>query len=100
MPQLHTTQSAPLDYCPPPETEEPIDEPQFYPTKYRIPWTPTALLKKTKECRHALGAELQAQTALIKEAICQRRGRTTDQQCQLHAELEVMRQADDRLSRD
>lgn len=84
---------------PSPEPEE-ERESQQYPLKYRILWTPSALLKKTKECRHALGAKLQAQMALVREAMCQGRGGTTEQQCQLHAELEVMRQAYDRLSRD
>ena len=67
---------------------------------YRIPWTPAALLEKTKEYRHSLGAELLAQVAIVKEALSQGRGGTPDQQCQLHAELEVMRQAYDRLSRE
>ena len=70
------------------------------PVTYRIPWTPTAMIRKTKECRQALGAELLVQITIVKEALSQGRSGDPDQQCQLHAELEVMRQAYDRLSRE
>ena len=68
--------------------------------RFRIPWTPEALLKKTKEYRQTLGIELAAQMTVVREALSQDRGGTPEQQCELHAELEVMRQAYDRLSRD
>ena len=58
------------------------------------------MLQKTKDCRQVLGAELRAQMVLVKEALCQGRGGIPEQQCQLHAELEIMRQAHDMLSRD
>ena len=57
------------------------------------------MIQKTKECRQALGAELLVQMTIVREALSQGRGGDPDQQCQLHAELEVMRQAYDRLRR-
>ena len=70
------------------------------PVTYRIPWTPEAMIQKTKECRQALGAELLVQITIVREALSQGRGGDPEQQCQLHAELEVMRQAYGRLSRE
>ena len=80
---------------PTPEEEETVQHQRF-----RIPWTPEALIAKTKEYRQTLGIELAAQMAVVQEALSQERGGTPEQQCELHAELEVMRQAYDRLSRD
>ena len=68
--------------------------------RFRIPWTPEALISKTREYRQTLGIELAAQMAIVQEALSQERGGTPEQQCELHAELEVMRQAYVRLSRD
>ena len=68
--------------------------------RFRIPWTPEALLKKTKEYRQTLGIELVAQMTVVREALSHYRDGTPEQQCELHAELEVMRQAYDRFSRD
>ena len=80
---------------PTPEEEETVQHRRF-----RIPWTPEALITKTKEYRQTLGIELAAQMAIVQEALSQERGGTPEQQCELHAELEVMRQAYVRLSRD
>ena len=67
---------------------------------YLIPWTPAAMLQKTKDCRHTLEAELRAQIALVTEALCEGRGGTPEQKSQLHADLEITRQAYDKISRD
>ena len=89
---------------PPPSPEKPAkestQEPQPLSPNYRIPWTAEALLQKTLNCRHALGAGLKAQMTLVREALSQDRECTPEQVCKLHAELEIMRQAYDRLSRD
>ena len=89
---------------PPPSPEKPVEEPAVEPQplspSYRIPWTAEALLQRTRDCRHALGAGLKAQMTLVKEALSQDRTCTPEQECKLHAELEIMRQAYDRLSRD
>ena len=80
--------------------EEPVSEPQPLSPSYRIPWTAEALLQKTHDCRHALGAGLKAHMTLVREALSQDRECTPEQEFKLHAELEIMRQAYDRLSRD
>ena len=82
------------------EPEEPVEEPQPLSPSYRIPWTAEVLLQKTRVGRHALETGLGAQMTLVKEALSQERGGTIEQECQLHAELEIIRQAYDRLSRD
>ena len=82
------------------ESEVPTEDQQPSPTSYHIPWTAAAMLQKTTDCRHALGAELSAQVALVKEALCQGRSGTPVQECQVHAELEIMRQAYNMLSRN
>ena len=79
---------------------EPCQEPQMLPPSYKIPWTAEALLQKTKDCRHALGAGLKAQMALVTEALSQEMDCPTELECQLHAELETMKQAYIRLSLD
>ena len=89
---------------PPPSPEKTVEgacpEPQPLSPGYRIPWTTEALLQKTRDCRHALGAGLKAQMALVTEALSQERDCPAELECQLHAELETMRQAYIRLSRD
>ena len=80
--------------------EELCQEPQPLSPSYKIPWTAEALLQKTKDCRHALGAGLKAQMALVTEALSQEMDCPTELECQLHAELETMKQAYIRLSLD
>ena len=83
-----------------PQLRSASKEPEVEQPKYRIPWTTEVLIKKTKERRQALGAELLSQMTIVKAALSSDRCGTPEEQFTLHAELEVMRQAYDRLSRE
>ena len=69
-------------------------------TGYRIPLTPAALLRRTKECRHAMGAELKEQMEMVKRHLSREPTGDADEECDLHAEIELMRQAILRLCRE
>ena len=74
----------------------PEDNQEEAPT-YRIPWTATALLRRSQNIRHRMAAEVQTQMVGIREAIARGRADSVEKACALHAELEILRQAYTRL---
>ena len=80
----------------PSQPDTPEKEP---PVRYRIPWTARALLRRSREDRHHMAAEIRAQMAGLQEAVVQGRARgDVEKECQLHAEIELLRQVYVRLS--
>ena len=67
---------------------------------YKIPLTTEALLRQTRTRRQAMGAELKDQMARIREKLSQESTETADEEYELHAELELIRQAVIRLCRE
>ena len=60
---------------------------------YKIPLTAEALLRQIRTRRLTMGAELRDQMARIKEKLSQESTESTDIEYELHAELELLRQA-------
>ena len=67
-----------------PTNSKPEETPTLTPG-YRIPLTPAALLRWTKDRRQAMGMELKDQMTLIHEALSQEPAGTPEEECELHA---------------
>ena len=64
---------------------------------YKISLTSAALLRRTREHRRVLGAALVDQMETVKRHLSRKPTGATDEECALHAEVELMRQAIVRL---
>ena len=67
---------------------------------YQIPLTSAALLRRTQEYRRNIGAELTNRMEAVKRHLCRETAGETDEECALHAEVELLRQALIRLCRE
>ena len=67
---------------------------------YQIPLTSAALLRRTQEYRRTIGTELTSRMEAIKRHLFRETTGETDEECALHAEVELLQQALIRLCRE
>ena len=83
----------------PPAEKQPETVPALA-ADYGISLTSTDLLRRTQEYRRAIGTELTNQMEAIKRHLSRETAGETDEECALHAEVELLRQALVRLCRE